>query len=423
MDLALLKDRAAPGEAGSRSVTIRLAGAADAVVPVPSACSRPGRRLRRRGGERVELGIGRRRRRSDRRRVGGSDHRSRVDRPAQGVRRVVELAGHRVDRQHPAPGVPAPVRARVVQHLARGVRARVRGVGRHPRIYGVAGPIPLQHHRHRTKGSRLGRAQQLSGRDVGDAVVERVRIDPGIAGVRIQDELLPGTAGTVRVRTCAGDRVPAAVGVGVVVGHAVHGDGVEIVGGAGCDPGPCLTRERRPWCDDHGSDLEWIAVACGQDVAVRIDQPDPWIRGRPVEEAGVDRRVGQAAAAVVDEIARYRVPQRLARPIAKLDAQRPGRAWGGLAGPGEPADEVAVRQPARHAVGLAVVAFRVRIAIRERQHPGGMLHSTPGETGPDRPTDDRPLGMRERPCGHGGFARPWRRGALQPREQDAGTGE
>ena len=287
----------------------------------------------------------------------------------------------------------------------------------------MARPVPFQDHPHLGEGARLGRAQQLLGRDPGDAVVERVRLGRGVAGVRIQDELLAGAAGAVRVRARAGDRVPAAVGVGVVPGHAVHGDRVQEVGGAGREPRPRLARQRRPRCDDHRGDLERLAVARGQDAAVRVDQSQPRVCGRAVEEAGVDRRVGCPAAAVVDEIARHRVPQRLSRPVAKRDAQGPLRARRRLAGPGEPADEMAVGQPARHAVGLAVIAVRIRVSVRKGQHPRRMRPPAACQAGPHGPADQRPPRVRERPRGRGGLSRPHRRGVVEAREQDAGAGD
>ena len=422
-DLALHEDRAAPGEGGSRSVAIRLARTTNAVVSVPGARRGTGRGLGRRGCQRVELGVGRRRRGTEPYRVRGGDHRPGVDGPAQRVPRVVELAGHRVNRQHSAPGAPRPVDARVVENGGRGVRAGVRMVRRQPRIRSVARPIAFQHHRHRTEGARLGRAQQLFGGDVGDAVVERVGFGRGVAGVRIQEELLAGTCGTVRMRARSRDGVPAPVGVGIVVGRSVHGDRIEIVGGIGRGAGPGLTGQRGPRCDDHGGDLERPAVAPEQHRAARIDQPEPRVCGRSVEETGVDRTIEPAAAAVIDEIARHRVPQRLARPVANVDAQGPDRARRRLPGPGEPADQMTIGQAARDAVGLAVVAARVRVAVRKRQHPGHMLLPAPGEAGPDRPADERLPRVRERPCGCRRFSRPHRRRGVQCGEQDTRAGE
>ena len=371
----------------------------------------------------MELGVGRRRRRSDRRRIGGGDRRPRIDRPPQDIPRVVELAGHRVDRQHSVTGPPRSVHGRVVEHRARRIRPGVAGPRSEPRIRTMPRPVPFQDHRHLAEGARLGRAQQLLGRDPGDSVVERVRLGRGVAGVRIQDELLAGAAGTVRVRARAGDRVPAAVGVGVVPGRAVHGDRVQEVGRAGREPRPRLARQRRPRGDDHRGDLERLAVACGHDAAVRVDQSQPRVCGRAVEEAGVDRRIGRTAAAVVDEIARHRVPQRLSRPVAKLDSQGPVRARRRLAGPGEPADEMAVGQSARHAVGLAVIAARVRVAVRKGQHPRHMRLPAACQAGPRGPADEHPPRVRERPCGRGGLSRPHRSRTVEAREQGPGAGD
>ena len=133
--------------------------------------------------------------------------------------------------------------------------------------------------------------------------------------------------------------------------------------------------------------------------------------------------IGCAAAAMVDEVARYRVPQRLARTVANLHPQGPIRTRRRLPGPGEAADEMTVGQPARHAVGLAVVAFRVVVAIREGQHPGRMRLPASGKARPDRPADERPPGVGERPLRHVRPSRPRRRVTVQACEQEPGAGE
>ena len=422
-DLALAHQRPARDEGDAGGVAVRLSGTVDAVVAVPGADDGSAHGLRLRGEERVQLGIGRRRRRADGRRIGGDDHRPRIDRPPQDIPGVVELTGHRVHREHPVARTTRSVRGSVVEHRARRIRRGIASVRRQPRVCTVARPVALQDHRHLTEGARLRRPQQLLRRDPGDAVVERIHLGRGVAGVRIENELLAGPTGTVRVRPRAGDRIMATVGIGVVVGHSVHGDRIQILGGAGRESCPVLTRQRRPRGNDHRGDLERFPVARGHHAAIGIDQPQPRIGRRAIEETGVDRRVGRTAAPVVDEIARHRVPQRLSRPVAKLDPQGPIRARGRLSGPRQPADEMAIGQSAGHAVGLAVVTVGVRVAIREGQQPRRMRLSAPGQARSDGPTDQRPPRIRERASGRGGLSRPHRRRIVEAHEQDPAASE